>query len=109
MAECIDRIDLFNKKYGQVQRAFIYDRSKETILPDGTVQEGKPVIKYEAGMLHYLEDIKFTDADKKIVRHIMHRVDSSGIKTFTLHAPKDATVPLTNIDWKTEVQNALNK
>ena len=103
LAECIDRIDLFNKKYGRVQRAFIYDRSLQKKMPDGTIQEGKAIIKFENDVLTYMEPVKFNVTDRNIVREVVHREDANGNKTFTLHAAA------AEIDFKKEISQNLYK
>ncbi len=103
--DCIARIELCTRLYGPYQTALIYDRRKDTRLPDGTLEIGKEIRKYVCGNLVEWEDIILSDNEKVIVTNVIHST-KNGKKIWTLK-PIDI-IPLSNIDFKTEINNALN-
>ena len=68
LQDCVDRISLVTKLYGDYTTAIIYDNKLKTTLPDGTTQKGREIIKYVAGKrVEYVEDEKiFSISPKQI-------------------------------------------
>lgn len=104
LQDCIDRIELCVKLYGPYQAALIYDRRKDTRMPDGTVQVGKEIRKYVNGELVEYDEIVLTMKERRIITTVIH----DDVKGWSLKPIEDIS-PQENIDFKTEVAKALNK
>jgi hypothetical protein len=107
LQDCEDRILLCDKIYNGYTVALIYDRKKETRLPDGTLQTGREIRKYIAGQLAESEEIIFPKNELRITVDVVHK-NNNGVETWDL-VPTESTRAIENINFKTEVENALNK
>lgn len=102
LQDCIDRIALCEKLYGPYQVALIFDRRNDLRRPDGTIEIGKEIRKYENGELVEWEEIILTPGEKKINTNV---VITNGVWSLK---PIEEISPPENIDFKKEVSKALN-
>ncbi len=101
LQDCIDRIAILEKLYGQYQTALIFDRRRDTRLTNGQLEIGKEIRKYIMGQLVEFEDFVLPDNEKKIVTAVIHKNNQ-----WTLKPLADPLAE--NIDFKTQVTNAIN-
>lgn len=106
LQDCEDRILLCSKLYNGYTTATIYDRLKKTVLPDGSIQKGREVRKYVAGELVEAEENIF-NGPTVIFCDVLHK-NINGASSWEL-IPTESTKTLADINFKTEVQNALTK
>lgn len=102
LQDCINRIAICQNLYGAYQTAVIYDRKKSLTLPDGTVQQGREVIKYVCGQLVESEDVFISESEKNVYTEVVYST-KNGTKVFDLR-PIDQP-----IDFKREVEKALQQ
>lgn len=102
LQDCIDRIAVCENLYGPYQVALIYDRRKDTRMPDGSLQKGKEIQKYIMGKLVEWEEIVLTGKEKKILTNVIHK---NGV--WTLVPVED--VLNDHVDFKQDIENALTK
>jgi hypothetical protein len=103
LQDCEDRILLCEKIYNGYDVALIYDKYLNTHLPDGTIQKGRVIRKYMNGVLVESEENIFSKYLKQITVDVAY--NSTGWKL----VPTESTKPLAEINFKTEVENALSK
>ncbi len=107
LQDCIERLALCVQLYGPYQTALIYDRRRKTYSTDGKVLSDHITRKYLAGRLVEWEETPFaSEAEKEIVTVAKH-YEKDGYKVFDLVPITPVVTP--NIDFKKEVQNAINK
>lgn len=68
LKDCVKRIDVLVKLYGEYTAAIIYDNKLKTTLPDGSLQKGREIIKYVGGKcVEFLDEEQiFSISPKKI-------------------------------------------
>lgn len=101
LQDCINRIAILEKLYGQYQTALIFDRRRDTRLPNGQLELGREIRKYIMGQLVEYENFVLPENEKKIVTTVIHKNTQ-----WTLKPLSDPGAE--KIDFKTEVANAFN-
>ncbi len=100
--DCLARIDIFFKYYGKPETLMMYDKRRQTIMPDGKILDGKEIRKYIGNNLVEWEEIIIPEEEKIIIADVVSKGNSWVLKQLKQPPPP-------NIDFKTEVQNAINK
>lgn len=104
LQDCVDRITLCEQLYGAYTTALIYDLRKKTKMDDGSSQDGLVVMKFVDGKLvEQLDSDILLQHECRIITDVVHR---EGV--FTL-VPAQSYEAIGSIDFKKELQNALNK
>ena len=103
LQDCLDRIALCEKLYGSYQTALVYDRRRDTRLPDGTLQTGKEILKYTTGGILVESDTNIfaNTKEKRILVNVVNRSNGN----ISLVPVEDLSVDA--IDFKHEVANSL--
>ncbi len=101
LEDCIARLQLCTELYGPYQTALIYDRRRDTRMPDGKLQIGKEIRKYVGGQLVEWDEIVLPEYEKNIVCDVVHKNDKWVLRPINL--------PPSPIDFKTEITNALQQ
>ena len=101
LKDCINRIALCEKLYGRYTTAIIYDNKYKTIMPDGTEQKGREIIKYVAG-----KKVEFQTEDKIFKDHVakinvaVEKSENGKINIVPVIVPEE-------IDFKKEIASAI--